>query len=100
MTDFVVVLAPAAEGDIADAFAWYRERNANAANAFRVAVLDTIDHIASAPLSRPADEEGNRNRVLHWFPYSVIYEVLGSPVTILAIAHHRRSPHYWRARHH
>jgi plasmid stabilization system protein ParE len=100
VTDFVVVLAPAAEGDIADAFAWYRERSALAANAFRVAVFDTMDRIALAPLGRPADEDGNRNRVLHRFPYSVIYEVQDGTVTILAVAHHRRSPSYWRASRH
>ena len=96
MSGFSVVLAPAAERDIADAFIWYRERNALAADGFRAAVFDVIDHIGDSPLSRPADEEGNRHRVLKRFPYSVFYEVLGSTVMILAIAHHRRKPSYWR----
>lgn len=95
--DYVVQLAPAAEGDIGDAFLWYRERNALIADAFRAEVFDTIDRIADAPLAKGADEEGNRKRVLHRFPYSVIYEVLGSTVTILAVAHHRRKPGYWRS---
>ena len=97
MTDFVVVLAPGAESDIAQAFAWYRERNALVADAFRVEVFTAIDRIAAAPLHRPADDEGNRKRVLHRFPYSVHYEVVEKTVTILAVAHHRRRPGYWRA---
>lgn len=97
MSDFVVVLAPRAENDISDAFAWYREPNALAADAFRDEVLGAIDRIATTPLSRPEDDEGNRKRLLHHFPYSVFYEVLGSTVTILAVAHHRRRPGYWRA---
>lgn len=96
MTGFDVEFAPAAEADIADAFAWYRERNATAADAFRAAVFDAIDRISLAPLSRPEDDNGNRNRVLSRFPYSVIYELLGNTVTVLAVAHHRRSPGYWR----
>ena len=44
-----------------------------------------------------ADEGGKRHRVLKRFPYSVFYEVQGSEVTILAVAHHRRKPSYWRA---
>jgi toxin ParE1/3/4 len=98
VSDYVVELAPAAEGDIGDAFLWYRERNALAPDAFRAEVFDAIDGIAEAPLSRAADEEGNRKRVLRRFPYSVFYEVLGSTVNILAVAHHRRRPNYWRSR--
>jgi toxin ParE1/3/4 len=48
-------------------------------------------------LASAADREGNRRRVLHRFPYSVIYEAQGSTVTVLAVAHHRRRPGYWKA---
>jgi plasmid stabilization system protein ParE len=98
VSGYVVELAPAAEDDIGDAFLWYRERNLLIAEAFRAEVFETIDRIADAPLAKGADDEGNRKRVLHRFPYSVIYEVLGSTVTILAVAHHRRKPRYWRSR--
>ena len=76
---------------------WYRERNALIADAFRAEVFDTIDRIADVPLTNGADDEGNRKRVLHRFPYSVIYKVLGRTVTILAVAHHRRKPRYWHS---
>jgi plasmid stabilization system protein ParE len=70
---YLVELAPAAEVDIADAFLWYRDRNAPTADAFRAEVFDTIDRIEAAPLAKGLDEEGNRKRVLHRFPYSVIW---------------------------
>jgi plasmid stabilization system protein ParE len=91
----VVELAPAAEADIREAFIWYRERNALIADAFRAEVFDAIDRIGDAPLAKGADEDGNRKRVLHRFPYSVIYEVQQNMVTVLAVAHHRRRPGYW-----
>lgn len=96
MSEFTVVLAPAAENDIAEAFGWYQERNATAADAFRAEVFETIDRLVEAPLSWPSDDEGNRTRVVKRFPYTVWFEVLGSTVTVLAIAHHRRRPGYWR----
>ena len=96
MSAYKLEIAPGAERDIADAFAWYRERNAMIADAFRAGVFDTIQRIAEKPLAKAVDEQGNRKRVLHRFPYSVVYEVLGSTVTVLAIAHHRRMPGYWR----
>ena len=97
MSDFEVVLAPAAESDAAEAFRWYSERNKLAADGFRAEVLDAIDRLVDAPLSRAADEAGNRKRVVRRFPYSVCYEVNGNTVTVLAVAHHRRRPNYWRA---
>jgi plasmid stabilization system protein ParE len=67
-----------------------------AADGFRTEVFDVVDRIAASPLSRPADDEGNHHRVLKRFPYAVFYEVWGNTVTVLAIAHHRRKPGYWR----
>ncbi len=98
MTAFEVVLAPGAEADIAEAFAWYRQRSDLAAQAFRIEVFSTVERIAAAPLRRSADQEGNRGRVVHRFPYTVWYEVDGRTVVILAVAHHRRRPSYWRAK--
>lgn len=95
MSGYLVALAPAAEVDIREAFTWYRERNALIADAFRVEVFDAIDRIGEAPLGRTADAGGLRKRVLHRFPYSVIYEVHADTVTVLAVAHHRRRPGYW-----
>ena len=96
MSEFNVVLAPRAENDIAEAFGWYLERNATAADAFRAEVFETIDRLAEAPLSWPADDDGNRKRVVKRFPYSEWFEVLGSTVTVLAVAHHKRRPAYGR----
>jgi plasmid stabilization system protein ParE len=64
-------------------------------DAFRTEVFDAVDRIGEALLAKAADEDGNRKRVLHRFPYSVIYEVQGSTVTVVAVAHHRRKPGYW-----
>ncbi len=96
MTKFSLVLAPGAEDDVSNALLWYRDRNALAANAFRSEVFETIERIGDAPLGRSPDVNGNRNRVLKHFPYTVWYEVHDQIVTILAVAHHRRRPDYWR----
>lgn len=98
MSGYVVEIAPAAEADIHDAFVWYRDRNALIADAFRTEVFDVVDRIGEAPLAKAADEDGNRKRVLHRFPYSVIYEVQGNTVTVVAVAHHRRKPGYWMSK--
>ena len=32
------------------------------------------------------------------FPYTLVYQVIGERICILAIAHQRREPHYWAGR--
>ena len=96
MSAFSVVLAPAAESDIEEAFHWYQERDAAAAVAFRAEALEAIDQLAGNPMRWRVDANGNRRRLLKRFPYSVWFEVTADTVTVLAIAHHRRMPGYWR----
>jgi plasmid stabilization system protein ParE len=93
---FFVVLAPAAESDIEEAFHWYEERDAAAADAFRTETFEAIDQLAVDPMRWRADASGNRRRLLKRFPYSIWFEVQADVVTVLAIAHHRRLPGYWR----
>ena len=97
MSRFAVVFAPAAEADIVDGFCWYRERNGLVADAFRDEVFSAVDRIAEQPFKHPIDGDGNRQRVLRRFPYSVFYDLTGTTVTVLAVAHHRRKPGYWLA---
>jgi len=95
VSSYTVLLAPRAEQDIREAIVWYRERNVFAAEAFRIELFAVIDGIAETPLTKAADDDGNRKRVLRRYPYSVIYDVAGNTVTVLAVAHHRRRPRYW-----
>ena len=96
MNRFDVVLAPEAEDDIAQALAWYRERNTTAAEAFEFEAFDVIDRLEFTALGSAADEHGTRRRVMKRHPYSIWFEVQGRTVTVLAVAHHRRRPGYWR----
>ena len=46
MTEYQVDIAPAAEGNIREAFVWYRDRNARAAQNFRLEVFSAPERIA------------------------------------------------------
>ncbi len=43
-------------------------------------------------------EPGVRRAVLRSFPFALIYVVTRDEALILAVAHHRRRPGYWRGR--
>jgi plasmid stabilization system protein ParE len=98
VTRFDVSILPEAEIDIREAFLWYRERSALAADAFRDEVFDGIDGLGESADVWPKDEEGVHRRVLKRFPYTIHYELSERTVTVLAVAHQRRLPGYWRDR--
>ena len=98
MTRFTVEVLPQAEAEVREAFLWYFERSALAADAFRTEVLDAIDGLADSADMWAADEDDVRHYVLRQFPYTVHFELNGSIVTVLAVAHQRRRPRYWEGR--
>ena len=95
---FVVDVLPDAEAEIREAFLWYFERSAIAADAFRTEALEGIDRLHTDALMWPEDEDQVRRYILRHFPYAVFYEIDGRTVTVLAVAHQRRKPCYWRER--
>ena len=95
---FQLSLLPQAEEEIEEAFHWYFARSPFAADAYRTEVVAAIDGLVEDALMWPADDEGVRYYILHRFPYTIHYEVTGSFVTVLAVAHQRRRPGYWQDR--
>jgi plasmid stabilization system protein ParE len=98
VTEYTVLILPDAEAEIAAAFAWYLERNPQAADAFRSEVFDVIDSLREAPTKWKMTEDGARRRVLRHFPYTVYFDVEDEAVFVLAVAHQRRLPGYWQQR--
>lgn len=93
-----VDLHPDAIAEAASAFAWYAARNRGAADRFVQELDRAVAGIAEAPERRPKDHAGFRRVVLHRFPYLVIYVMMPESVMVLAFAHARRRPGYWRSR--
>ena len=98
VTRFEVRILPEAETEIREAFLWYFMRSPIAADAFRAETLEAIDRLGTDALIWPEDEDAVRRHVLRHFPYTVFYEVRGDTATVLAVAHQRRRPGYWRER--
>ena len=56
------------------------------------------ERILENPHAAEEIDPGIRRLVLPKFPFNLIYEVHTDAVLILAVAHQRRRPHYWRER--
>ena len=96
MSRFEVRVLPAAEQEFREAFLWYFERSPIAADAFRALVFEAIDGLAERADLWPADADGFHYQVLSRFPYTIHYELEGTVVTVLAVAHQHRRPNYWK----
>ena len=89
---------PAARLDLREARVWYEERSPLSAVAFAHEVASAISRIKEAPARYPTAEHGTRRFVLQRFPFNIFYRVGASEVVIVAVAHQKRHPDYWRQR--
>jgi toxin ParE1/3/4 len=51
-----------------------------------------------APVWLPMAQRRVRKWALRWYPFCLFYVVLDARLVILAVAHVRRRPGYWRSR--
>ena len=77
---------------------WYRERSEPAESAF----LGELDHaiavVVEAPNRWPRHIAGTRRYVFPTFPYSLVYFLENQVIHVVAVAHEKRRPGYWRER--
>jgi toxin ParE1/3/4 len=93
-----VRLHPLAADEAEAAYAWYLERNATVSEAFLQELDAAMQIIAEAPERWPALYGRYRRYLLHRFPFSIVYFRRGDLIEVIAVAHHRRRPGYWRNR--
>jgi plasmid stabilization system protein ParE len=87
-----------AQQEINEAFDWYFERNPKAADAFLTEIVASLAQIVSQPQLYPAFTKNTRRRVLQGFPYSVIFQEKDDAILVVAVAHAKLRPGYWRGR--
>lgn len=89
---------PEAAEEAEAAVAWYARRSIRAPEKFVQELEICIQSITNAPHQWPPFEGNARRVFLRRFPYSVVYCIRPSEITIIAVAHSRRRPRYWRDR--
>ena len=66
---------------------------------FYHAVRHATDLVAEYPeAGSPRGRTGARQLLVVGFPYDVVYWRRGEVAEVIALAHHRRRPNYWRDR--
>ena len=96
-------LLPDAYAELETAKAWYDEERAGLGAELINAVDQALRSIGRSPgagspveFVQPGPEV--RRIAVARFPYQVIYIVVDGEATVIAVAHERRRPGYWKAR--
>ena len=91
-------LHPEAEAELAGAALFHASRVVGPGRAFATEVERTVSLIRERPdVGSPAGLPHRRMLVLR-FPYWIVYRRDQDSVLVLAVAHQRRHPGYWRRR--
>jgi plasmid stabilization system protein ParE len=89
---------PEAQDEYQVALIWYQARSPQAAARFEAEVERVLGSVAANPGMFPVYDDEHRFAMLRRFPYSVVYRMQPGQVYVVAVAHSRRSPGYWRGR--
>jgi toxin ParE1/3/4 len=89
---------PEASEELEAADDWYFSRSVDASIDFVSEVDLAIEAITQTPHRWPKHLYGTRRFVLQRFPFSVIYLDDPDAIVIIAVAHAKRKPGYWKGR--
>ena len=90
----------AAREEFAAAVQWFEEQRAGLGAEFYDEVIATTARLEALPESgSPISRDGlTRRLLLARFPYQVVYRLTPTEIVVLAVAHLKRRPNYWKDR--
>jgi toxin ParE1/3/4 len=99
----IVRLLAEAKAEANDAAAWYDERQPGLGAEFLDALGGALEAIEKdsgrfAKVHSRSPKRDVRRCILWRFPFSVVFERRLDEIIVLAVAHARRRPNYWRRR--
>ena len=91
---------PEAVAEARAARLWYSERSTVAAEAFLAELDEAIRQASESPTRWSRYEAGTRRLLFRRFPFMLVYRSFGQAdaVQVVAVAHARRKPGYWKSR--
>ena len=91
---------PQASEEFTEAVRWYEKRRGGLGGEFFDSVAAMMETIAASPeIGTAVGTDPRTRRVLvPRFPYQIVYHQRPTEVVVVAIAHLKRRPGYWRTR--
>lgn len=89
---------PEADEEFREAARYYEKEAPGVGLRFIAEVRKGVTFLPENPFSVADVGSGIRRKVLNHFPYSLLYAVESELVVIVAVAHQKRRPRFWRGR--
>ena len=89
---------PDAEVELADAAQYYEQSRSGLGVDFLTEVELVLGQLTATPEAFPQISKRTRRKSLWRFPYNLIYAIYPDRLRIIAVAHQKRRPFYWRIR--
>jgi toxin ParE1/3/4 len=94
-----VIIHSQARAELDEAMAFYEQQQAGLGLDLQRAVEQAIGRIQQHPqLGAPYKATELRHSIVRRFPYIIFYAELEEAIWIVAVAHGKRRPDYWRRR--
>lgn len=93
-----VSVHPEAEAEADGAFEWYWARSESAALGFDAELRNAFSTLQKNPRIYASYLRETRRIMLNRYPFFVVFRELPRKIQIVAIAHAKRRPGYWRGR--
>jgi toxin ParE2 len=87
-----------AEGEVDEAVTYFDEQRSGLGDRFEQDLFDSVRFITEYPHAGQPIRKLVRKFPLRTFRYNLIYVIDAEVIVIVAVAHHRRRPGYWRGR--
>ncbi len=93
-----VVFLPEAEQEMLEAALYYQSQASGLGIDFLSVVEHALKFIMESPNTCPILEGELRRRLVRRFPFGILYKVESEEIVVIAVAHLRRKPGYWKER--
>lgn len=93
-----VVYHPKADDEVLESARFYELRSKGLGWRFLKAVQEAEARIVRSPRAFPFLDDPIRRCVLAGFPFNLLFRLDEEAVHVVAVAHHRRRPGYWKRR--
>lgn len=89
---------PEADEELREAARYYEKEASGLGLTFLSAMHRAVHEIETNPEAWAILRQNIRKKTISRFPYNLLYSIESDTILIIAVAHHKRRPNYWRAR--